>query len=69
MKNIKIIFITILIILNFTSCSSKIQTDVIDSNKKDISELLTSLIKKEKEIIRLTQELEDCKEVKEESKR
>ncbi len=69
MKNIKIIFIATLIILNFTSCSSKVQTDVIDSNKKDISELLNNLIKKEKEIIRLTQELEDCKKSKKQAQR
>ena len=68
MKQIKIILIAIFLILNFTACSSKVQTDVIDSNKKDISELLSNLIKKEKEINKLTQELEDCKKQQKENK-
>lgn len=68
MKQIKIIFIAIFIIVNFTACSSKVQTDVIDSNKKDISELLSNLIKKEKQINKLMQELEDCKKANKENK-
>ncbi|MGB5792063.1 hypothetical protein [Poseidonibacter sp.] len=68
MKQIKITLIAIFLILNFTACSSKVQTDVIDSNKKDISELLSNLIKKEKQINKLMQELEDCKKAQKEGK-
>lgn len=34
---------------------------MIDSNTQDISQLLKTLIQKEKEINNLTRELEDCK--------
>ncbi|CAM3932911.1 hypothetical protein [Arcobacter cloacae] len=50
-----------IIFLFFTACSSKSQTEVINSGSKDISDLLKTLIQKEKEINDLTQKLEDCK--------
>lgn len=46
----------------FTACSSKVQTQVVDSKKEDISQLLKKLIVKEQEINKLNQKLEDCKE-------
>lgn len=61
MKTIKYLFITLLISTTFTACASKSQTDMIDSNKQDISQLLETLIEKEKEINNLTRELENCK--------
>ena len=48
------------LIFYLTSCSSKTQTDVVDSGSKDVSDLLRILIKKEKEINELNQKLEDC---------
>ena len=49
---------------NFFGCSSKSQTEVIVSGSKDISELLKTLIQKEKEINELNKQLEDCKNSK-----
>uniref|UniRef100_UPI00404874EB hypothetical protein n=1 Tax=Aliarcobacter sp. TaxID=2321116 RepID=UPI00404874EB len=56
--------LALFISLNFTACTSKTQTDVIDSNSKDISELLRTLIQKEKEINELNKKLEDCQNSK-----
>lgn len=56
--------LALFISLNLTACSSKTQTDVIDSNSKDISELLRTLIQKEKEINELNKKLEDCQNSK-----
>jgi sensor histidine kinase YesM len=56
--------LALFISLNFTACTSKTQTDVIDSNSKDISELLRALIQKEKEINELNKKLEDCQNSK-----
>ncbi|MFY9089239.1 hypothetical protein [Arcobacter aquimarinus] len=53
-----------IIFLFFTACSSKSQTEVINSASKDISELLKTLIQKEKEINDLNQKLESCKNSK-----
>ena len=64
MKNIKLLIFLPLLCLIFTACTSKAQTDVIDSNSKDISELLKTLIQKEKEINELNKKLENCKEQK-----
>ena len=44
--------------------TSTSQSDIIDSNSKDISSLLQTLIEKEKEINELNQKLENCKKVK-----
>ena len=62
MQKIKILISILLLTTLFTACSSKTQTQVIDSNKEDISGLLKKLILKEKEINKLNQKLEDCKE-------
>ena len=65
MKILKLILSILLISTLFTACVSKTQTHVEDSNKDDVSNLLKSLIEKEKEINRLNQTLEDCKKVEE----
>ncbi len=52
---------TLLISFLFTACSSKVQNDMLDSSKDDVSNLLNKLIQKEKKINKLTQELENCK--------
>ena len=60
-----IIYLTILFLsFNFFGCSSKSQTEVIVSGSKDISELLKTLIQKEKEINELNKQLEDSKNSK-----
>lgn len=64
MKILKFTFIISLCTLIFTGCSSKSQDDMIDSNKQDISQLLKTLIQKEKEINNLNRELENCKNSK-----
>ena len=64
MKTLKLFTLTLLLSLFLNACSSKSQTDVIDSNTKDISGLLKTLIQKEKEINTLNEKLEDCKETK-----
>ena len=58
MSKIFILFISILLL--FTACTSKSQTEVINSGSKDISDLLKTLIQKEKEINELNKRLEDC---------
>ena len=52
---------TLFLTFGLSACSSKIQTDVVDSGSKDVSNLLRTLIQKEKEINELNQKLEDCK--------
>lgn len=64
MKKIYSIFIVLVISASISACSSKSQTEMIDSNKQDISQLLKTLIEKEKEINNLTRQLEDCKNSK-----
>ena len=39
---------SLFLIFSFTACSSKTQSDIIDSNSKDISLLLQTLIEKKK---------------------
>lgn len=65
MKKILFYIPSLFLIFNFTACSSKTQSDIIDSNSKDISSLLQTLIEKEKEINELNQKLENCKNSKE----
>ena len=60
MSKITLFLSTLFLIFSLTSCSSKTQTDVVDSGSKDVSDLLRILIKKEKEINELNQKLEDC---------
>ncbi|MAD40812.1 MAG: hypothetical protein CL623_00265 [Arcobacter sp.] len=64
MKTLKLTLSILLISSIFTACVSKIQTQVEDSNKDDVSSLLKSLIQKEQEINKLNQTLEDCKNKK-----
>lgn len=59
-KNITII-LSILYATLFTACSTKVQNDISKSSNEDISKLLNKLIKKEKEINKLTKQLEECK--------
>ena len=47
-----------------SGCTSKAQTDIIDSNSKDINDLMKTLIQKEKDINELNKKLENCKEQK-----
>jgi len=61
MKTFKLLLLTIFISFAFTACSTKSETAVLDSSKQDVSELLNKLIEKEKEINKLTLELEKCK--------
>ena len=62
MKKLLFIITTIFITTFFTACSSKSQTDVLNSSKQDVSDLLSQLIEKEKEINKLTKQLEECKQ-------
>ena len=62
MKQIKLFISIFFLMALFTACSSKVQTQVVDSKKEDISQLLKKLIVKEQEINKLNQKLEDCKE-------
>ena len=61
MSKITLFLSTLFLIFSLTSCSSKTQTDVVDSGSKDVSDLLRTLIQKEKEINDLNQKLEECK--------
>lgn len=63
MKLLKLLLITLLSSILFSACTSKTQTDVINSGSDDISGLLKTLIQKEKEINTLNKKLEDCGEV------
>ena len=64
MKILKLTLSILFISTLFIACASKTQNQVKDSNKDDISNLLKTLIEKEKEINKLNQTLEDCKEAK-----
>lgn len=62
MKKLLLTILTLSITIFFTACSSKSQNDVLNSSKQDVSDLLSQLIEKEKEINKLTKQLEACKE-------
>lgn len=64
MKKYLLLILSLLFLFNFTACATKVQNEVSDSSTKDVSELLRTLIQKEKEINELNQKLEDCKESK-----
>lgn len=64
MKKITLILTLTILATVFTACSSKSQTEIIDSNKEDISGLLKTLIEKEKEINNLKLQLEKCQNSK-----
>jgi len=55
---------TLFLTFSLSACTSKTQTDVVDSGSKDVSNLLRTLIQKEKEINELNQKLENCKNSK-----
>lgn len=57
-----ILFLTLssFLLLFFSACSSKTQTDIIDSNNQDISSLLKTLIEKEKQINELNKKIANC---------
>ncbi|HJE02363.1 hypothetical protein AAX26_00138 [Aliarcobacter thereius] len=59
LKNSIIIFILAIL---FTACATKIEKDQEELNKKNKTELIELLIKKELEINRLTLEIENYKE-------
>lgn len=63
-KIIKLLCITLFTTITFSACTSKSQTDVINSGSNDISGLLKTLIQKEKEINALNKQLEDCDKAK-----
>ena len=64
MFKITLFLSSLLLILSLTACSSKTETDVINSGSKDVSDLLRTLIQKEKEINELNKQLEACKQSK-----
>lgn len=64
MKKYLLLVLSLLFLFNFTACTTKVQNEVSDSSTNDVSELLRTLIQKEKEINELNQKLEDCKESK-----
>ena len=64
MKKRSILIISLFTIFLLSGCTSKDQTDIIDSNSKDINDLMKTLIQKEKDINELNKKLENCKEQK-----
>ena len=64
MSKITLFLSSLLLIFGLTACSSKTETDVINSGSNDISDLLKTLIQKEKEINTLNKKLEDCGKTK-----
>ena len=64
MKKKFILIIALPLIFLLNGCTSKSQTDVINSGSNDISDLLKTLIQKEKEINELNKQLEACKQSK-----
>ncbi|WP_198304218.1 hypothetical protein [Arcobacter vandammei] len=57
----KYLFLPVFMLI-FLGCSTKVEENVDKSNANDVTELLKTLIKKEKEINSLKLELQDCKE-------
>jgi outer membrane murein-binding lipoprotein Lpp len=47
MKKSSILIISLFTIFLLSGCTSKAQTDIIDSNSKDINDLMKTLIQKE----------------------
>ena len=64
MKKYLLLVLSLLFLFNFTACATKVQNEVSDSSTNDVSELLRTLIQKEKEINDLNQKLESCKNSK-----
>jgi len=65
MKILKYTLTLLFISSLLTACTSKVQTEVANAEKQNVSELIKKLILKEQEINKLNQELEDCKKTKE----
>lgn len=65
MNILRLTILTSSVLFLFTACTSKVQTHVEQSNKEDVSSLLKKLIKKEQEINKLNQALEECKKAQE----
>lgn len=59
----KYIFL-VLLVFSFSACSTKVEQSVQKSNDEDLTELLKTLIKKEREINDLKNNLQDCKDGK-----
>ena len=64
MSKIILFLSSFILILGLTSCTTKTENDVINSGSKDVSDLLRTLIQKEKEINELNKKLEECRESK-----
>ena len=64
MSKITLFLSSFILIFGLTSCSTKAENDVINSGSKDVSDLLRTLIQKEKEINELNKQLEACKQSK-----
>ena len=64
MKKKFIIIIALPLIFLLNGCASKSQTEAMNSGSNDISDLLKTLIQKEKEINTLNKKLEDCGKTK-----
>ena len=60
MSKITLLLSTIFLVFTLSACVSKTQMEVKDSGSKDVSNLLRTLIQKEKEINELNKKLEDC---------
>ena len=60
MSKITLFLSSFILIFGLTSCSTKAENDVMNSGSKDVSDLLRTLIQKEKEINDLNQRLENC---------
>lgn len=64
MKKVLLFVLSFLFLLNFSACATKTEDEVTSSGRKDVSELLRTLIQKEKEINELNKKLEECRESK-----
>ena len=60
MSKTTLLLSTIFLVFTLSACVSKTQMEVKDSGSKDVSNLLRTLIQKEKEINELNQKLENC---------
>ena len=68
MSKITLFLSSFILIFGLTSCSTKAENDVMNSGSKDVSDLLRTLIQKEKEINELNQKLENCSNSKSKKK-
>ncbi len=68
MKRFILSIFCLIFTLNFSACSSKTQEDITTTRGTDITELLRTIIEKEKEINELTKKLEACESQNEKQK-